>query len=356
MPALILLMTGAAGSSENALVSKSYLEGEYEAARLKVISEKVAELDIYAESKINSLLNSGGTENITLKPDSTDGLTYGSGAAVRCAGNRLFTAARGAVFLVTEDAAANFSVGTVADLTEGVSAAPGGVSSNHTYIVLEGSAKILTGDGLDFIVTGWYSITDAQFDVFTIFTDVKQTDWFYPAVEYVYINGYFNGTSASEFSPGGTMTRAMFVTVLHRLAGKPAPDTAAINTFSDVADTSSYYYDAVIWASSYGITTGYGDGTFQPNGNVTREQMAVFLYRYAVLTGSTDDFDGSRAESFPDYGEISEYAVEALSWACARGVINGSDGMLLPQSHSTRAQVAQLIMNYDTLKEPPAYG
>jgi hypothetical protein len=137
----------------------------------------------------------------------------------------------------------------------------------------------------------------------------------------------------------------MFVTVLHRLAGKPA--VTAASAFPDVADTSQYYYSAVIWANANLIVTGYSDGKFHPNDSITREQMALIIWRYATSAGyDTTPSNTSIYDSFSDKGSVSAYAQDAMKWATSAGVINGSDGKLIPKSTATRAQVAQIVLNF----------
>ena len=154
----------------------------------------------------------------------------------------------------------------------------------------------------------------------------------------------FTGTSATAFSPNMPMTRAMFVTVLYRMDGRPA--TGAGGGFSDVRNPSQYYYNAVIWASANDIVTGNTDGTFQPDIHVTREQMAAIMYRYATYKGRNLSTSGTLFDTFPDRNAISGYAAHAMRWTVSHEVIRGSGGKLLPQSTATRAEVAQIIYNY----------
>jgi len=177
------------------------------------------------------------------------------------------------------------------------------------------------------------------------FTDVKPTDWFYSSVEFASIHGLFNGTSATTFSPEEPMTRAMLVTVLHRLEGGPVMYSKA--SFKDVP-VGKYYTDAVAWASNVGIVTGYTDGTFDPDGLVTREQMAAILWRYAKYKG----YDVSVGEntnilSYDDAFSVSEYAIPAMQWACGSGIINGvTPSTLQPKANATRAVVATILMRF----------
>lgn len=178
------------------------------------------------------------------------------------------------------------------------------------------------------------------------FTDVPAGSWYYGAAAYAYNNGLFAGMTPTTFAPNATMTRAMLVSVLWRLAGEPAPK--APNTFVDVPD-GAWYTDAVTWAAENGVVSGIGGSRFDPSGFVTREQTAEILYNYAHSKG----YDVSaRADltAFPDAASVSGWAEEALSWANAAGLINGTvrDGQTIldPQGSASRAQVAMILMNY----------
>ena len=178
------------------------------------------------------------------------------------------------------------------------------------------------------------------------FTDVVAGTWYYGAAAYAYNNGLFAGMTPTTFAPNATMTRAMLVSVLWRLAGAPAPK--APNTFVDVPD-GAWYTDAVTWAAENGVVSGIGGSRFDPSGFITREQTAEILYNYAHSKG----YDVSaRADltAFPDAASVSGWAEEALSWANAAGLINGTvrDGQTIldPQGSASRAQVAMILMNY----------
>ena len=179
------------------------------------------------------------------------------------------------------------------------------------------------------------------------FSDVSDSAWYKDAVDYVVSNGYFNGVSSTEFNPDGTMTRAMFATAVGRLAGVDESAYAG-SSFSDVP-AGQWYSAYVKWASDNGIVNGVGDGRFDPNGEITREQMAALLYRYAQYAGvDVTPAAGAAAAfaSFADSASVSDYARDAMTWAVGAGIINGSDGSLMPQADATRAQVAQIIRNY----------
>ena len=175
------------------------------------------------------------------------------------------------------------------------------------------------------------------------FVDVNPKSWYHLYVDYAVTKGLFGGTSANTFEPESAMTRAMLVTVLWRYEGQPK---GYQNIFVDVnAKDGSWYIDAVAWAAANDIVGGVGNNKFDPNGNITREQMATILFRYAQKKG----FDTSKRgdlSSFPDANKISGYATEALRWAVAEELVNGSDGKVLPQGNATRAQVATILMRF----------
>ena len=151
--------------------------------------------------------------------------------------------------------------------------------------------------------------------------------------------GLMNGTGETEFSPSLSATRGMIVTILYRLAGSPA--VTAASGFTDVAP-GAYYADAVAWAAANGIVNGYGNDTFGPNDNVTREQFAAILWRYADSPAASGTLDG-----FTDAGQISNYAVDAMHWAVEQGVVNGKgNGVLDPKGSAVRAEAAAMLMRY----------
>ena len=177
------------------------------------------------------------------------------------------------------------------------------------------------------------------------FGDMDDGDWFADAVRFVYENGMMNGVSETDFAPHAATSRSMIVTILYRLEGEPVVDYAM--DFTDVAG-DAYYAEAVRWAASEGIVGGYGGGLFGSDDAVTREQLAVILYRYAVYKG----YDVSIGEdtnilSYADFADLSEYAIPAMQWACGAGVITGvTDATLVPQGVATRAQVAAMLMRF----------
>lgn len=175
------------------------------------------------------------------------------------------------------------------------------------------------------------------------FSDVDAGQWYHPYIDYAVSHNLFGGTSPTTFEPEAPMTRAMLVTVLWRYEGQPK---GYLNTFSDVnAKEGSWYIDAVAWAAANGVVNGVGDGQFDPDGRVTREQIATILYRYAQKKG-IDTATRGNTGTFPDAAAVSAYASDAMRWAVGVGLINGSDGKLLPQGDATRSQVATLLMRF----------
>lgn len=179
------------------------------------------------------------------------------------------------------------------------------------------------------------------------FQDVPPDAWYAGAVERVCAAGLMNGTGPTAFSPGGTVTRGQIAAILHRLAGEPQARGSA---FSDVPD-SAYYGEAVAWAAQRGVVEGFHDGTFRPDLPVSRQQLAAILWRYAGQAGADR---GSRAplRGWLDAGEVSGYAREAMSWALAEGILQGTkDGTLQPQGRAARGQAAVLLERFQALLE-----
>ena len=174
------------------------------------------------------------------------------------------------------------------------------------------------------------------------YNDVVAGDWFAEAVNYVTLTGRMNGTGEG-FSPNINLTRAQMATVLYRMAGEP--EGTIENPFSDVAD-GQWYTDAVVWAAETGITVGTSENTFNPNDNVTREQMATFLYRFAEYESLDPIEVTGDLSAFPDANEVAGFATEAMTWAVGQKIIAGVDGNLAPDGTATRAQVATVLMRY----------
>ena len=156
------------------------------------------------------------------------------------------------------------------------------------------------------------------------YSDVKTGDWYADAVKYVSDKGLMSGTGSDKFAPSATTTRAMLMTVLARYAGE------------DTTGGATWYEKSMEWAKAKGVS----DGT-NPNANITREQLVTMLYRYA----GSPKADG-KLDSFSDAASVSTYAADAMQWAVANGIVNGSNGKLNPQNNATRAEVAAILMRF----------
>ena len=169
------------------------------------------------------------------------------------------------------------------------------------------------------------------------FSDLDVRLWYHEATDFVLEAGLMNGYADGTFRPNGTLSRAMLAQILYNRAGRPA--VTGGGTFADV-DSGAWYAPAVAWAVEQGVADGYADGTFRPDAGITREQLAVMLWRCAGRPAA------GRALDFADADRAGDYAREALSWAVERGVMSGkSGGVLDPKGAATRAQTAQMLKN-----------
>ena len=177
------------------------------------------------------------------------------------------------------------------------------------------------------------------------FIDVDADDWYYDDVKYTNKNGLMMGTSNTLFSPDATLTRAMLVTVLYRAEGEL--EITGTTTFEDV-DDNAYYAKAVVWGQQNGIIKGYSETEFAPDANITREQIAAIMHRYAQHKG----YDVSVGEntnilSYDDFDSISEYAIPSMQWAVGSGMIKGrTESTLNPDAFATRVEIAAMLHRF----------
>lgn len=172
------------------------------------------------------------------------------------------------------------------------------------------------------------------------FTDVDSGAWYAKAVGYVYDNGIMSGVGGDRFSPDTTFSRAMLAQVLYRL--EVSPSVEDVDPYDDVGDTA-WYHKAVSWTRSAGIMSGYGNNLFGPDDKITREQLAVVLYRY----GSLDDrYDPRILDVFRDGAQVSDWARTAMAWAVSHRLMSGSNNNLMPRKGASRAEVATILMRY----------
>ena len=210
-------------------------------------------------------------------------------------------------------------------------------------IASDGTAEFAFSHASDYAIV---IDTDSHELVELPFTDVPEGAWYEDAAAYVYKHGLMAGTSATTFAPDVTTSRAMIATILWRMAGSPVVNYAM--NYTDVAQ-GQWCSEAIRWATSEGVVTGYGNGLFGTNDPITREQLATMLWRYA----QTEGYDVSIGEdtnilSYTDVADLSEYAIPAMQWAVGAGIINGTgDGSTLsPQGQATRAQAAVMLMRF----------
>lgn len=265
---------------------------------------------------VNSVAGEAGTVQLTVKNDGKFGFTMTLTAPVGAKNAGLWAN------LYHYDEAAGKLVYTASSLVDGNGYASLPVGSAGQYaLVLDGKSHALP------------------------FTDLAAGAWYEDAVAYVYRHDLMSGFSEDTFGPNADLSRAQLCQILYNMEGRPA--VTGSGSFSDLAD-GAWYTDAVTWAASQGIVDGYGGGLFGPDDNITREQLASILYRYAQARG--DDVsvgEDTNILSYSDAADVAEYAVSAMQWACGAGVITGiSESALAPRGEATRAQTAAMLMRF----------
>lgn len=182
------------------------------------------------------------------------------------------------------------------------------------------------------------------------FVDVNDSDWFAPNIDYVVKAGLFGGRSAVIFDPNTPMTRAELVSVLWRNAGSPGYSEVGHTPFDD-CKPGKWYTAAVNWAASEGIVNGVGDNLFDPDGQITREQIVTILYRYAQYAKMDISETADIMKGFDDGAKVSDYAKEAMSWAVAVKLIQGDNGNIKPLDNASRAEVATMVMRFAEMQQ-----
>ncbi len=271
----------------------------------------------------NSGLASLGGQDVTIAAEKTGGTV----SVEITAGGQTVSSVTGGLKV---EIPADCGPGTVAQLVDEngnvLSTLRKSYASGQTMNVpLEGSAKVI------FVDNG------------KSFADVPAGNWAANAVAFASGHELMNGVSASSFSPAEPMTRGMLAVVLHNLEGNPGASYSG--SFGDVGG-NDWYAQAVQWAADNSIVTGVSDGVFAPNASITREQLVVMLYRYAGEPNA-----GGSLTGFSDSANVSSWAQQAMAWAVSSGIVGGSNGALNPQSGATRAEVAQMLMNFVTTGE-----
>ncbi|MBQ9721474.1 MAG: InlB B-repeat-containing protein [Oscillospiraceae bacterium] len=257
------------------------------------------------------------------------------------------TASRGEKVTITAKPNEGYEVDTVTVGGSGGRSANVTKADDGTYTYIQPGMDVTVN--VTFRATGGAAEADCPQDSscpLSAFTDADARAWYHDGVHWALEKGVMNGVGGDQFDPNGEISRAMAVTMLWRLEGSPA--YAGASEFADVKN-ADWYGPAVRWANAEGIVTGYeqeGSKVFNPSGAVKREQLAAMLYRYAQHKGQ--GFTGLWAFplNYPDAESVSDWAYVAMCWLTMNGVINGMDGALAPAAGASRAQVATMLMRY----------
>lgn len=240
-------------------------------------------------------------------------------------------------------------LGALIDLTTGQETES--LVSGHQYLVAEHSSATVRGgaSGSEVAVQGLYALGAYEAAPVSSFSDVATTDWFYSAVEYVKAENLFSGTTLDLFSPDISMSRAMVMTVLYRMAGSPSSELlSATGSFTDVY-AGDWFESYVYWGVSRNLAAGMGDGTFAPDDAVTRQQMIVMLYAFARDSIGLSTSHSADLSAYSDRHTVASWAEEQMSWAVGQGLLNGipdSNTLIKGDSVATRSEVAMILMNF----------
>ena len=326
-----LVTTGLAGGQSDPLISRSYLNGTFFGSLKIYVAQWVAQdtQNLFTNAAGQTSAD-GWTVSARFVPGAGE---YGDTITLTTGSGLIWTAGSGAV-----------SSGVLVDATAGVELGAGRtLTAGHRYLAGSDAVVAASSQAVQWMAEGkWRLGTGGTPAVPLPFVDVTEDQWYYEDVRFVVENGLFTGVSDTRFQPNGAMQRGMMVTVLHRLAGEP--EVSYSNVFSDVPD-GQWYTSGTIWCARMGIVNGVGDGRFAPGQNITRQQIAVMIYNYAVRTGQ---IAGERGDLnvFSDAGSVASWARDAMSWAVGAGILNGSGGKLLPEDGAQRAQVAAMLHRF----------
>lgn len=334
--ALVLLAGGVlaafSASQSEILVSLSYLTGTFW-NDLKATVKQEVDRDttaIYNEATVQAGQISGGAGSFTVQAGVNGDImtgTTGSG-------------------LIWMSGSGMVRSGALIDATAGSEVSVGGaLSAGHRYLAGTDVTLIVASSAAQWMAEGKWSVAagdPVQPPVSLPFTDVGQGAWYYDDVAYVYQNRLFHGDSPTRFAPEDKMQRCMMTTVLHRMAGEPAVNYSAL--FRDIPD-GQWYTAGTVWAGSLGVVSGVEPSRFDPFSHVTRQEIVVILYRYAQRMG----YDVSASANLSGFGDaeaVASWGQQAVSWAVGSGILNGSNGLLLPNGDATRAEVAAILHRF----------
>lgn len=325
----IVTLAGAA-SQDRALVSLSYLNGAFWSDLKAVVKQEVDRDTSAIYSAAAGQVGQGGGTAGSFTPQSGvkgDVVTGGIGCG-----------------LVWTQGSALLRSGALVDATAGTEvAASGALTIGHRYLAGTDVTLVVSSNAAQWMAEGSWTVTAGEpLPAQLPFIDVSRSAWYYEDVSYVYQRELFNGSSPTQFAPEDKMQRCMMTTVLHRLAGKPAGEYSAV--FRDIPD-GQWYTEGTVWAGRTGVVSGVGDELFDPFSNVTRQQIAVILYNYAVRMGY-DVSVSAELSQFSDVGAVASWGRSAISWAVGAEIINGRDGALAPDGDATRAEVAAMLHRF----------
>jgi hypothetical protein len=321
------------GSSGDPLITIEYLQGSFYASLKADID---AMFGVAADAAIDRLDEVAGVylgysftprfANVTLVAGERITLTFGS-----------------SFILISGSATLAEASGSVINVATGRETAPGTQLTryNRYFCVEDTTASITIGAASVGQVDGYYFVEKPE--AHPSFTDVFKGEWYYDAVDYVSANRFLRGVGGNRFAPNTTLSRGMVATALHRVDGEPPAGPGGY--FGDVQDPTSWYYDAVTWANANRIVLGNG-GLFKPDDNIIRQDMVVIMYRYATYKGLNMAVSSAAFDAFPDKGDVSAYAVDAMRWATAHGLLTTTGGALRPKERATRAETAYLLYRY----------
>lgn len=329
----LAVLTGVAFASgqSQALVSLSYLNGTFWNDLTATVKQDV-ERDTTA--LYNDAAAQAGQSGGVSGPIARTGVN-GDRIAGTAGSGLIWTSGTGVV-----------QTGTLVDATAGVEVnVNGALTAGHRYLTDVDVTVAVASQAAQWLGEGQWMVTagdPVDMPVVLPFTDVVQGAWYYDDVAYVFENGLFNGVTDTSFSPSGKMQRCMMTTVLYRLVGEPSVSYAPL--FTDIPD-GQWYTAGTIWAGDQGVVTGVGDKLFAPFANVTRQEIAVILYRCAGRMG-LDVSQRADLSRFGDAGSVASWGREAVSWAVGAGILGGSDGMLMPYGDATRAEVSAMLHRF----------
>ena len=330
---------GSAGTSSDPLVSKSYVEDTY-------LSQVIAEAEENIDSRFQKILEEAA-EELNGQIDIPEGYIIARDYdSLSLQEDGSVTLASGSSIIVISGTVRLHGLeGTVIDISTGRECSEGDVLKRNTrYFCAEDTSALFQASSAAVVaVNGCYLPGNGTSENDSPYSDVDPEDWYYAAVLYTYENNIMSGVGGDEFSPNTNLDRAQIAQVLYNMEGTPS--VGDDSGFSDV-DSGDWYFDAVTWAAENGIMDGYEGSTFGPVDDVTREQVAVVLYRYAQAKGYDTSAKGDLS-AFPDGSKVASWSRDAMSWATGIGLMLGDDSNnLVPQGTATRAQVAIMITRF----------